>query len=405
MTSPSATAPPTVDGSRLKILLFCYEYPPLGGGGGVGARSYAEAWAAKGHLVRVVTEGRRDLPARDVVNGVELVRASHAASKDRATHNTVAMLMYLVFGSLYVLANRLDLRKFDVINTHFVLPTGPLGWLAARVLSLPQVLTIIGGDIYDPSKRGSPHLHWYWRALNRWLIGSAERVIAISTDTKRRAIELYGIRTSITVSNYGFLPPLESGPGPERRENVFQLVAIGRLVERKGFQFLIRAMPLLPPEIRLWIIGDGPLAESLNALAKSLGVGDRVSLLGYLPPPDILAHLRSADCFVLSSLHEGLGIVVQEAMYSGLPVVATDNGGQVDLIKHGRNGLLVAVADSHALADAIGRLASDMQLARTMGEHNRHDIEAFLMSHKCEEYLAVFRSVLDSRHEALLADS
>jgi glycosyltransferase involved in cell wall biosynthesis len=355
-----------------------------------------------GHEVLVVTGGGRGLRSREVVNGVEVARVSRVASKDRATHNALAMLMYLVFGAFYLLTRRRRLKEFDVINTHFALPTGPLGWLAARMLSLPQVLTIIGGDIYDPSKRGSPHRHWHWRVVNRWLMRSADRIIAISSDTKRRAVEHYGIRAPIEVSNYGFLPASAAAAGPPRPKGTFQLVAVGRLVERKGFEYLIRAMPLLPSEVHLWIIGDGPLADSLTALARDLAVDDRVALLGYLPPSEILAHLHSADCFVLSSLHEGLGIVVQEAMYSGLPVVATDNGGQVDLITHERNGLLVPVADPRALADAIGRIVTDPALARSMGQVNRRDIEGFFMSHKGEEYLAIFRSLMAARHERLV---
>ena len=90
--------------------------------------------------------------------------------------------------------------------SHFALPTGPLGWLASKVLRLPNVLTIIGGDIYDPTKKSSPHRHSYWRAINRRLINAADDVIAISSDTRHRAEQHYGITRPIEVVPYRFRP-------------------------------------------------------------------------------------------------------------------------------------------------------------------------------------------------------
>lgn len=378
----------------LNILVLCYEYPPIGGGGGVGAQQYAEAWAAKGHRVTVLTSHAPGFPRRETTRGVAIVRVRTVGKKDRATSTGLSMLAYLVCGSLHLLRHRRALATINVVNTHFVVPTGPLGWIAARLLRRPHVLTIIGGDIYDPTKRSSPHRHWALRIVNRWLMNSAQRVIAISSDTRGRAELHYGVQRPIQVINYGFDPPRDWQP-PKRAKDrgSYRLIAVGRLIERKGFTHLIRALAILPPDVKLTIVGDGRLEKSLRTQARTLGLNGRIEWLGFQPRERIYEHLGRADCFVLSSLHEGLGIVVQEAMYAGLPIVATNIGGQVDLITEERNGVLVPVGDPQALASAIHRLYEDRELGTAIAAQNRRDIERYFIEHNAEEYVDIFREL------------
>lgn len=383
----------------MKILLFCYEYPPIGGGGGVGAQQYAEAWVSQGHDVMVLTSRAKGLASQEMVNGVEVVRVLTLGRQDRATSTFFSMFCYNFFGIFYVLAHRQQLQEFDVLNTHFSIPTGPLAWVAAKVLNIRNVLTIIGGDIYDPSKTSSPHRHALLRVINRWVINGADRVIAISSDTKKRAETLYGIHRSIEVINYGYVPRSATPGGPSEllKSDYFYLIAVGRLVKRKGFEFLVRAMKLLPDQIELLLVGDGPLEMALRNLAEEEGVSTRVRILGFQTRDQIYHLLRRADCFVLSSLHEGLGIVVQEAMEAGLPVVATNNGGQVDLIQYPRNGILVETENAEALAKAISTLFSNQELLKAMGQNNVQDIQALDIDNNCQRYIEAFQSAIHSR--------
>lgn len=403
--TPGSEAGPAdrVGGDPLTILLACYEYPPIGGGGGVGAKQYAEAWASKGHEVTVLTSRAGGLPAREQIRGVNVVRVGTLGKKERATSTALSMLTYLVSGFVHLMRHRSSYADVQIVNTHFSLPTGPLGWAAAMLLSSPQLLTIIGGDIYDPSKASSPHRHWLLRVANRLLIDAADEVVAISSDTRKRAVEHYGIERDIQVINYGFAPPTADDiEGVDRCEGEgrFRLIAVGRLVPRKGFEYLIRALGQLPPDVHLWIVGDGPHEDELRAVAAEEGVEKRVDWLGYQSRARIYGLLRAADCFVLSSLHEGLGIVVQEAMWAGLPIVATDNGGQVDLVVHGRNGLLVPVADASALAGAVRSVRKDPETASRMADANRRDIQKYRVDTNSEEYVTLFRAMLDARGAA-----
>lgn len=391
----------------LHVLVLCYEYPPVGGGGGVGASQYAEAWAAAGHRVTVLTSGTAALPIEERSENLRVVRLRVSGRKERATATNRAMLGYLVAGAGWIAGHRDEFGDLDVINTHFAIPTGPLGAFASHVLDVPNVLTIIGGDIYDPSKSSSPHRHLWSRIANRWLVSHADEVIAISSDTRDRARRYYGIERPIQVIPYGFSPPEGAEPSidghpstddetPPATEDDFRLIAVGRLVARKGFDHLLTALSELPPNVRLEVVGDGPLAEPLRRRAVELGISERVSWPGFLPRPEILRRLRRADCFVLSSLHEGLGIVVQEAMHAGLPVVATDNGGQVDLVSHETTGLLVPVADPAAMADAVRRLMDDPAGRGEMGRRGRERIEELAMPQNARQVVGVLRAAIDA---------
>lgn len=385
----------------MHVLVLCYEYPPIGGGGGVGASQYAEAWAAAGHSVTVLTSGSHALPVEQSRGRLRIVRLRIAGRRERATTTNRAMLAYLFAGAGWLVGHRHEVADVDVINTHFSIPTGPLGLFASRFLQVPNVLTIIGGDIYDPTKASSPHLHMWSRVANNRIIRSADEVIAISSDTRARARRHYGIRRPIRVIPYGFSPPASSedaGAGSVRaadsRSGEFRLVAVGRLVPRKGFDHLLAALARLPAHVRLEVIGDGPLAEPLRALSTELGVADRVTWPGFLDRAEILRRMRRADVFVLSSLHEGLGIVVQEAMFAGLPIVATDHGGQTDLVTDGENGLLVPAGNAEAITRAVSDLMADDKRREAMGRRSRERIAKLSMPANAEQVLGVMRSAL-----------
>ena len=388
----------------MKILLLCHEYPPLGGGGGIGAQQYAEAWSEQGHDVTVITSWQAGLKRKETLNGAHIIRVLTSSIKTRATFSFAAMFFYVGFALIHVLFHLRAYRHYDVINTHFALPDGVLGLVLSRLLRLPNILTIIGGDIYDPTKKSSPHRAALTRTINSFVMNAAHQIIAISSDTKRKAEQFYKIKKEILVINYGFLPPKDTPVNDivEVPKGKYCLIAIGRLVERKGFEFLIRAMVELPDDIILYIIGDGPLETSLRALGDVCRLNGRLRLMGYVPREKICAYLRSVDCFVLSSLHEGLGIVVQEAMYAGLPIVSTSDGGQVDLIENHRNGILVRPGDVKSLVTAIRELYDNRDLAQALAINNRTDIKEYLMSVNAQKYIKLFEAAANngSKHIA-----
>ena len=102
-------------------------------------------------------------------------------------------------------------------------------------------------------------------------------------------------------------------------------------------------------------IGEGPEKENLSMLVEKAGIKDRVKFLGYVSDEEKYRYLKISDLFILTSIHEGFGIVFMEAMYCGLPIVCTNHGGQVDFLKDEENAILIDVGDVDACTDAINR--------------------------------------------------
>ncbi|AFU99716.1 glycosyltransferase [Simiduia agarivorans] len=144
------------------------------------------------------------------------------------------------------------------------------------------------------------------------------------------------------------------------------ILSAGRLHPVKGFDILIRALKRVPDAI-LWLAGAGPEDENLRSLAKSEGVADRIRFLGWRS--DVTRLVRTADLFVCSSRHEGLGSIVLESWAHGCPIVATDSQGPGELIEHGVTGLLTPVDEVAPLADAINQVLGDSTLAQALADN------------------------------------
>ena len=169
------------------------------------------------------------------------------------------------------------------------------------------------------------------------------------------------------------------------------IVAIGRLVEPKGYPYLLRAFAKVMAEIpcRLIIIGEGRDRKSLEKLVQQVGIERQVEFLGFQKNP--FKYLARSDIFVLSSLWEGFALVIMEAMACGVPVIATRcPSGPEEIITDGVNGLLVPVADETALAKAMLRLLNDKHLATRLAQAGRKRVEAFDVAKYVKEYEALF---------------
>lgn len=376
----------------MKILTLNYEYPPVGGGGGVASKQMAEAFVAAGHDVDVVTSSLPELPAREEVSGVTVYRRP-VGRRNRATASIHSMLAYPPSG-LSKAVGLCRRRDYDLIHSHFAVPSGPLGAVISPLFDLPHIVSIHGGDIYDPTKRLSPHNSRVLRTVVTRVLDSADSVVAQSMDTRQRAIEHYGVSESnVRIVPHPYepveftsVPPQELGLDPETQ----YIVSIGRLVERKGYETLLRAVQRLD-DTELLLIGDGPLSKRLTELAESLSITRRVHMLGYVEEARKFQYLDNASVYALSSLHEGFGIVLQEAMQVGLPIVATDVGGQTDIIKDGVHGRLVSPSDPAQLADAVTDVLSTGP--ETYAARNRERAERYRPERVAEEYLSIFRDL------------
>ncbi len=171
------------------------------------------------------------------------------------------------------------------------------------------------------------------------------------------------------------------------------ILAVGRLWEQKDYPSLLIAFAEIASKnenVKLWIVGGGPLRRSLESMTAELSLSERVMFLGTLPDNDIPDLMRAADVFVLSSAWEGFGLVVAEAMATEKVVVATDSGGVKEVV--GDCGLLVVPQDSEALAHALEKaLSMSPEQAKILGEKARQRIvEMFSLDSAMDRWLEIY---------------
>lgn len=317
----------------MKILVLCYEYPPVGGGGGRVAEQVAEALARRGHEVRVHTAGLRHLPRRETRRGVEIWRAeSFRKSEDTCT--VPEMALYLLTNFIPALRLARDWRP-DVIHVHFAVPTGVLAAPIGRILGIPYVLTAHLGDVPGGVPEQTAHLFRLINPFARLIWSGAGATTAVSSHVAQLARQAYHVVPKVILNG---VKPATATPHLTADQPV-RIVMLGRLSVQKNPLLALEALAELADlSWSFEIIGEGPLGEEMRAKATELKIADRIIWRGWLSAPEVAQSLLAADILLTTSLHEGLPMAVVEALQYGLAIVGSRIPGLADVIEDGKNG-------------------------------------------------------------------
>jgi glycosyltransferase involved in cell wall biosynthesis len=291
--------------------------------------------------------------------------------------------------------------RFDVVHTFWPLPHGIFGLAARRAGGIPLVSTFFGVELRWVRSRMR-----FFEPLMRSVIRHSDAVTAISTHTANEVRRLVP-DARVHLIPFGAAIAPEGDPPPVRRttSRPFRLLFTGRLVERKGVDVLLRALALLAArDVRLAVVGDGPLRARWTEQAAALGLGDRVEFTGFVPVAELTRRFEECDAFVLPAIEdakgdvEGLGVVLIESLLHSRPVIASASGGITDVVIDGRTGLLVPPGDAPALAAAIARLMDDPALAARLAEDGRAHVEAqFSWDAIVAQLAGIYQSVAAAR--------
>jgi glycosyltransferase involved in cell wall biosynthesis len=318
-------------------------------------------WAAQGRDVTLISFDTRDTPPFFPIDQRVDLRQLGLASGQQ---HKLASLMQMT-RRVRILRTIFREKKPDLILS-FLTKINVLTMIASRGLKIPVIVS----ERNNPQRQGFARI---WVLLRNLLYPSAARLVAMT----KRAID--AIPANIRPVTSVIPNPVVLPEGWQVRRGSKRLVAVGRLVEQKGFDLLIEAFSRIAKELpdwRLVIWGEGPLRMDLERQRDKLGLGSRVSLPGVTTRPGLW--VEDADVFVLSSRFEGWGIALTEAMAAGLPAVSFDCPfGPAEMITSGVDGILVPPEDVSALAEVLRTVMSDAAMRERLGNAGRESSRRF----------------------------
>lgn len=363
----------------MRILWWSHDFwPAIGGTAVLGSASIRDL-EARGHRFEVVTQETADGRGHDVHEGTQVYRFPfHAALAERDVGRITEIDAHL----------RTLIRDFrpDLVHLHHLTY---LAFFCERALGAhgaPLVVTrheMLGRSASD--------------SVARRILRKADRVVCCSRAVLREMRELVpevASRSSAIVNGLD-PPPLSPSPLPVDPPVV---LALGRLVEQKGFDLAIAALPALRrrfPALGLVVAGEGPEREALERAAASCGVRDAVEFSGWISPDEVPRAIDRATVVVVPSrLGEGFGLTALEAAHMARPVVAARTGGIPEVVEDGSTGVLFEPGDVEGLADSVADLLARPDRMMEMGRRARKRArEEFAMRRFTDAYDRLYREV------------
>ena len=344
--------------------------------------------------VTVLVPAAQNAKSREILEGIKVVRYHYlpvhkwetlcypGAIVPRIKEKKIRMLQVpFLFLALWINLVKLN-GKFDCVHAHWLIPQG----IVQAFVPSNYLVTGHGADVTSLNKS-------VVKILKSRCLKRATYITVVSERLRQELEKVYGIpKQKIDVIPMGcdvtnFSPNF-------RNEQYFKkngkknIIFVGRLAEKKGVKYLIDAMQYV--DANLYIVGKGPLEEKLKRQASCYG--EKIIFMGAKTHEELSEIYASADVFVAPSItakdgdQEGFGLVIIEAMASGVPVVASRSGGIVDIISHGQNGLLVEEKNSKELAVEINLLLQDEELRDRLINVSRETVRKYSYENIAKEY-------------------
>ncbi len=344
---------------------------------------YLRRFKELGWRVEVACGGAvREIPCADAVVSLPLEKKMTAPANFRAAG---------------MLRQRMARERYDLVITHTSLAAFFTRWAAKGLRERPAIVNVVHGYLFDERTGG----------VKKTLLTAAEKMTAPQTDlllTMNRWDDTWA-RENRCAGRVAFIPGMgveleRFQPSPEARRDMRErlhlaeedvaLIYPAEFSGRKNHAMLLRAMVQLPQSVKLLLPGRGALLERSAALAKELGVAERVVFPGFTE--EIPAWLAAADIAVSASRSEGLPFNIMESMSCALPVVASRVKGHTDLVTEGENGFLFPYDDENSFAGKVRQLAEDRQLRAQMGQNGRQKVQPYRLDAVLPQVMELYMS-------------
>lgn len=352
--------------------------------------------------MQVIAPSAPGLPREDEIGGIPVTRFRYAPTQYETLAYTGTMaddvsaswtaklaLGGMVASEFTAIMRGARHHRADLLHAHWWFPNGVAAAAVNVVTGTPLVTTSHGSDIRLLLKKPAA------APLARFVFGRSAAVTCVSQWLARNA-DAYTSSAPVIAP----MPVNAALFSPEGTRDETKLLFVGRLSTQKGGELAVRALARMQQPATLDVVGAGPESDRMVSVARELGVGARVTMLGPLGQEALAERYRRAAALVVPSLEEGLGLVAVEALLCETPVVAFASGGLTDVVTDQRTGLLVPPGDVDALAAALDRVLSSPELREKLGRAGRESALArFTPAAAAAQYASIYRAVLE-RHAA-----
>ena len=374
------------------LILSCF-YEPFEGGAERYVKEITQRLKEKYNFIILTARLSFKLPKYEVKERIKIYRLGIGTKFDKLLYPILAF-----FKSFSI--------KKDLIQAVLESYAG-LTLLFYRIFDkkTPALLTLQTGRVSIPA--------FLFKKIHQ----APDKIQAISKALAKRA-RRFGAKNVEVVPNGIDLKRFEN---LERKSHQgFVVITVARLEKVKGIEYLIKAMSILrsdeirrrdpmsrsdlrwrsdlqiskSPNLQILNIGDGSERKNLEDLVRKLGLERRVKFLGLIPNEKIPEYLAAADCFVLPSLSEGLGIAILEAQACGVPVIASRVGGISDIIKDGKTGILVEPKNPEAISQAIIKIFSEPEFAQKITQNAKANLEKYDWNNISRQIERIYQELL-----------
>lgn len=347
--------------NKKRILMLNYEFPPLGGGASPVSYEIAKGYVKLGHEVDVVTMHYKGLQYYEKKDGINIYRVPCWRSKKEICHPW-EQLTYILSAKKF-LKEHMKTHMYDINHTHFIIPTGIISLWLKKKYNLPYILTSHGSDVPGFNTDRFKLLHKFTGSTLRKVCKNAKYIISPSnylSNLIKEKIEDYKVK----VIPNGVYPNKFQ---PRTKKKI--ILSTGRLLPRKGFQYLVKAVSDKNINYEVHIAGDGPMMQELKDLARESKT--KVVLHGWLNnnSKEYKQLLEEASIYVLASEKENASVSLLEAMSAGCAIITTNVSGCPETV--GDTGLIVEPRNSEQLKEKIEFLIRNKKKIKELGKKAR----------------------------------
>jgi glycosyltransferase involved in cell wall biosynthesis len=285
----------------------------------------------------------------------------------------------LIFFEFFAAARLVRKEKIHIVHAHWIIPQGIIAYLIHKIYHTPYIVTTHGGDIYGLNNK-------IILAMKKMILENAKSITVVSNAIKEEIHKKINPSLKVEVISMGvdaklFNPDkFDESLKKKYKINGPFLLFVGRLAEKKGVQYLLKALPTIIkvfPKTVLVVIGEGTLKYELVELAKELNISKNVIFTGSINNSDLPKYYATADIFIGPSIQlndgdtEGLGLTFVEALLSGCIPIGTNVGGISDVIQNEKTGILIDERNPKSIANSVMRLLKENKLIKSIKKNSR----------------------------------